>query len=211
MKYAALALLFAAATPAYAQDFSFSTFRNELNSGALDTAPGLTPEPDFFQSVRLAGGLEMRPDRMTMEGLSKIFGVVQQTYQHVGYTTTWLCFSHAGRRLWFLADETYETRKEAYVSTIIDEPADPATDALFLCGDDPKAMLGKQDVLPTIGATLAELNAFYKATMPLGTTYLSAYADDGDDESGHDSRLVYYRLKDGVVDAISISGGAVIE
>ena len=210
MKYAALALLLAAATPACAQDFPYSPLAVELQSGAFEGAPNLSPPPDYFHSIKLAGGLELRLDRFTMEGMSEVFGTSQQTYQYVGYTTSWLCFTDAGRRVWYIADQTYETREDVYVSQIIAEPADPATDAMFLCKPEPKAMLGKQAALPMIGATRAELNAFYKADLPPGTAYAFSSASNSDDmtASDHETKTVYYRLKDDVVDAMSIAAAA---
>lgn len=210
MKYVALALLLAAATPACAQDFLYSPLAVELQGGAFEQAADLSPSPDYFSSIKLAGGLDLRLDRFTMEGMTKVFGMSQQTYQYVGYTTSWLCFTDAGRRVWYIADQTYETRDDVYVSQLIAEPADPATDAMFLCQPEPKAMLGKQAALPTIGATLAELNAFYKTDLPAGTLYAFGSASNYEDKTitQHDVKTVYYRLKDDVVDAMSIAAGA---
>jgi hypothetical protein len=210
MKFLPLVLLLSAATPAFAgNDFPFSTFRNELDAGVLDTALEIEPSADYLGTVDLVGGFNLALDRTPIDVLAEVFDVAPQTYQHVGYTMTWVCFTDAGRRVWYLADTTYETRDDIYVGAIIDEPSDPAIDALFLCTPEPKAMLKLQVNLPTVGTTLAELSAFYKVTIPEGTRYLSGYADTDDGEEGttYISKAVSYRLTDGVVDAVSIGGG----
>jgi hypothetical protein len=210
MKFLALVLLIAAATPALAgNDFPFSNFRNELDTGVIETALKIEPSADYLGTVDLVSGLNLALDRTPIDVLAKVFDVAPQTYQRVGYTTTWVCFTDAGRRVWYLADTTYETRDDIYVSAIIDEPADPAIDALFLCTPDPKAMLKRQAALPMVGATLAELSAFYKIAIPEGTRFLSGYADtdDGEESTTYISKAISYRLTNGVVDAISIAGG----
>jgi hypothetical protein len=210
MKYLALVLLLAAATPALAgDDFPFSTFRNELEPGVVDTALRIDPSTEYLGTVDLVSGLNLALDRTPIDVLAKLFDVAPQTYQRVGYTMTWVCFTDAGRRIWYLADTTYETRDDIYVSAIIDEPADPAIDALFLCKPEPGAMLKTQAALPTVGATTAELSAFYKVAIPEGTRYLGGYTDTNDGEVGttYISKAVSYRLTDGIVDAVSIAGG----
>jgi len=190
------------ATPAFAGDeFPYPTLYNELQADGLEDAPEIDPSPDFNGTVDLMGGLNIVLDLTPMNVLTTTFDVGPQTYQHLGYTTTWACFTHAGRRVWYIADLTYETRDGTFISNIIDEPSDPATDALFLCKPEPEAMLRENAALPSIGTTLAQLNAFYKASMPQGTHYVSGYADHTDG-----SVTVYYRLTDGIVDAISIAG-----
>ncbi len=135
MKRFALALLMAAlATPAFAQDFGFgySSFLAELGrEGRWDNTVELQPEPGFFDRIELAGGMKIALGRTSLFDLSTAFGNGVQTYQYVGYTTSWLCYAHAGRRIWFIADLTYETSDEVNVGAIVDEAADPVTDALF--------------------------------------------------------------------------------
>lgn len=204
MKYVLLALLLAAATPAFAgDDFPYPTLSNELDADGLENAPQIDPSPDFNGTVDLVGGLNLALDRAPMSAVTESFDVGPQTYQHVGYTTTWACFTDAGRRVWYIADQTYETRDDVYVGTIIDEPSDPVTDALFLCKPEPKAMLEKNPALPAIGTTLAKLNTFYKVTIPEGTRYLVGYG-----ESSQGSISVHYRLTDGIVDAMSVAGSS---
>jgi hypothetical protein len=209
MKSPVLALLFVVATPVFAQeDFPFSAFRNELDAGLSDTAPPLSPSPGFDGTIHLAGGLPVALDRTPLSALSDAFDVAPQTYQHVGYTTSWVCFTSAGRRVWYLADLTYETRDDAFIGTIIDEPADPATDGLFLCREEPAAMPAPHPEVPAIGSMLAELNAFHTVTMRSSTRYAggnSAYVPP--DGTPSISRTIYYRLTGDVVDALSIGGG----
>ena len=207
MKSIAFALLLAAATPTFAQDFLYSTLEAELASGVLDSAPEIEPSPDFLGTLDLAGGLNIALDRTPMNVVTTTFDVAPQTYQYIGYTTTWACFTAGGRRVWYIADQTYEIRDDIYISTIVDEPADPATDEMFRCKPEPKAIPKAHPALPAIGSTLAELNAFYKVTMPAGTRYFGGYGSPTTDVT----TSVYYRLTDGVVDAISIAGGYAFE
>jgi hypothetical protein len=204
MKYLVLVLLLAATTPALAgDDFPYPTLSNELDIDGLETAPEVDPSPEFNGTVDLASGLNIVLDLTPMDVVTKAFDVGPQTYQHLGYTTTWACFTNSGRRVWYIADLTYETRDDTYISNIIDEPSDPVTDALFLCKPEPKAMLQKNPALPSIGVTLAEINAFYKTSIPQGTRFIT----------GHGYRpgggvAFHYRLTDGVVDAMSVTGNA---
>jgi hypothetical protein len=208
MKSLVLALLLAAAcTPAIAQQFPYPAFGAELDEeDSWDDAVELQPEPNFFDKIELAGGMKIALDRTSIFDLSEKFGNAVQTYQHVGYTTTWLCYSHAGRRVWYIADLTYETTDEVNFGSIIDEPADPVTDKLFLCPDVPEAMLATQPSLPTVGATRAELEARFKLAIPPGTTRVGGMRDSATEaNSDYDMRIVYYRLKDDVVDAVLIA------
>jgi hypothetical protein len=204
MKVLLLALLLAVATPALAgDDFPYPTLSNELDADGLEDAPEVDPSPDLIGTVDLVGGLNLDLDRTPMNVVTTMFGVGPQTYQHLGYTTTWACFTDSGRRVWYIADLTYETRDDTYVSHIIDEPDDPVTSALFLCAPEPKAMLKMNAALPSIGTTLAELNTFYKAAIPDGTRFITGY---GDRPNG--SVAFRYRLTDGIVDAISVAAVA---
>lgn len=204
-----LALLLAgAAAPAFAADFPYSTFGAELEAeDSLDDAVALAPEPGFFDKVDLAGGMQIALDRTSIYDLSDAFGNAPQTYQRVGYTTVWLCYTDAGRRVWYMADLTYETTDEVNISTVIDEAADPATDDLFRCIPEPRAMLARQASLPMVGATRAELEARFKTTLPPGTRYAYASKDNSEVEGVriYDMKTVYYRLTGDVVDAISIA------
>lgn len=204
MKYLALALLLAAATPAVAgEDFPFPTLTNQLDADGLVDAPEVDPSPDFNGSVDIVGGTNIVLDLTPLNVITALFDVGPQVYQHLGYTTAWACFTAAGRRVWYIADNTYETRDDTYIGSIIDEPDDPATSALFLCKEEPKAMLKENPALPAIGTTLAELNAFYKTSIPADARFVTGYADN--DEN---SVVIYYRLTDGVVDAMQIGGSA---
>ena len=208
MKNFALALLMAATTSsALADDFTYSTFLNYLAlESSWDKAVELVPEPGFFDKIELAGGTKISLDRTSLFDLSTAFGNGVQTYQYAGYTTSWLCYTHAGRRIWFLADLTYETTDEVNVGVIIDEPSDPLTDALFLCAPEPKAMLAKQPTLPTIGATRAELEARFKLNIPEGATLAGGMRNSAREGSGiYDMKIVTYRLTNGIVDAIHIA------
>ena len=108
----------------------------------------------------------------------------------------------AGRRVWYIADLTYETRDDIYVNQIIDEPADPATDAIFRCEPEPGAMIAARTALPTVGASLAGLNEYYGTKLPEYTSYVRAHA-----QTDILSKIAYYRLANGTVDAVSIAGG----
>jgi hypothetical protein len=208
MKRLVLALLLVAAAPAFAADFPYSTFGVELEAeDGLDDAVALAPEPGFFDKVDLAGGMQIALDRTSIYDLTDAFGNAPQTYQRVGYTTVWLCYTDAGRRVWYMADLTYETTDDIKISIIVDEPADPATDDLFLCLPEAKAMLAKQASLPVVGATRTDLEARFKATVPPGTRHAFASKDNSEVEGVkiYDMKTVYYRLKGDVVDAISIA------
>jgi len=211
MKFALflLALCAAAAvTPASAiSGFSYPTLMAEFDvEGSWDNAVEITPEPGFFGAIKLAGGLNISLGRTALQDIAHAFGNGIQTYQYAGYTTSWLCYTHAGRRIWFIVDLTYETTDDVNVATIIDEPSDPATDAIFLCGDEPRAMLVKPDTLPVVGATRDELNARFKAQIPAGTTRVTGMSDAATEGSGiYDMKIVTYRLKDNVVDAVHIA------
>ncbi len=209
MKHLAFALLLVAATPAPAADFPFSTFGAELESGVLEDAPELTLATSAIGPLMLQGGLRLQIDRTPMSVLTDTFDIAPQTYQRVGYTTVWVCFTDAGRRVWYTADLTYETRDDIYVSNVIDEPADPATDTIFGCKPEPKAMLAKQQVLPTIGATLADLSTLFATDIPAGTRITGghAYSPHSEAATTYESRAAYYRLINGTVDAVSIAGG----
>ena len=66
-------------------------------------------------------------------------------------------------------------------------------------------MLAKQPALPVVGATLTELNGFYEGSMPDDTTHAVGSAD-GVTATAYSIKTVYYRLNEGVVDAVSIAG-----
>jgi hypothetical protein len=209
LKRFVLALLFVAlAAPAFAgTDFPYSSFGAELDKeGSWDNAVELTPEPGFFGTVDLAGGMKISLDRTSLLDISAAFGNAVQTYQYVGYTTSWLCYTAAGRRVWFIADLTYETTDDVNVGSITDEPADPATDELFRCLPEPKAMLARQATLPVVGASRDELNARFKANIPSGATQAGGMRDSAAEGNGvYDTKIVTYRLTNDVVDAIRIA------
>lgn len=115
---------------------------------------------------------------------TEAFGNAVQTYQHLGYTATWLCYTDAGRRVWCIADLTYETTEDVNVGTIIDELANPVTDALFLCLPEPRAMPAKQASLPTIGATRRDLEARLKLDIPPGTPLAGGMSDTATEGNG---------------------------
>lgn len=166
-RLAAILLLMVSASPSLAgDDFPFPALSNELDANGLVDAPEIDPSPDYDGSVGLVGGVNLVLDLTPMSVVTTLFDIGPQTYQHLGYTTTWACFTDAGRRVWYIADLTYETRDDTYIANVIDEPDDPATSALFLCKPEPRAMLEKNPALPAIGTSLAELNAFYKTSIP---------------------------------------------
>ncbi|MEO6013187.1 MAG: hypothetical protein ABIQ30_06330 [Devosia sp.] len=197
-----------AVTPTLAASgFSYPTLLAEFDvEGSWDNAAEIKPEPGFFGTIKLAGGLNISLDRTPLQDIAHAFDTGIQTYQYAGYTTSWLCYTHAGRRVWFIVDLTYETTDEVNVSMIIDEPADPVTDALFLCADQPGAMLTKPGALPVIGTTRDELNTRFKAQIPAGATRVTGMSDAAIEDSGiYDMKIVTYRLKNDAVDAIYIA------
>ena len=202
----ALFLTMVATSSFAASDFPYSTFGAELEvEGSWDNAVELAPEPGFFDKIELVGGMKVSLDRTSIFDLSDAFGNAPQTYQHVGYTTVWLCYTDAGRRVWYMADLTYETTEEINVGSIIDEPADPATDALFLCVPEPRAMLAKQASLPTVGATVSDLEARFKLDIPPGTTRAGGMNSAAEDNAPYDMKIVTYRLNADIVDAVHIA------
>lgn len=197
-----------AVTPALAASgFSYPTLLAEFDiEGSWDNVAEIKPEPGFFDTIKLAGGLEIQLDRTPLSAISDAFGNGIQTYQYVGYTTSWLCYISAGRRIWFVTDLTYATTDDVNVGTIIDEPSDPTTDAIFLCGEEPRAMLTEPPTLPVVGATRDELNTRFNAQIAPGATRVSGMSDAAREGSGiYDMRIVTYRLKDDVVDAVYIA------
>jgi len=111
----------------------------------------------------------------------------------------YLCFRNAGVRIIYLADD-------GVIDWIVAEPANSKTDTHYGCTDQPTSYLGLHEGYPELGATMADLEAHFGVDLADGTDREIFHIDE-EFESYSSVRNIYYRLKDGVVDGISLAYG----
>ena len=188
-----LACLFAlACAPALAgsYDFAIDGMIKEIDLDLWGNAEVHTPEDPrsmWFFNGRMGH---------TLEELKGPGGTIMPVpaYNEV---TAYLCHRNAGVRIIYLAGDDV-------IDWIVAEPADARTDAHYGCTDQRTSYLGLHEGYPQLGATIADLEAHFGVDLADGT-HREIFHIDEEFESYSSVRNIYYRLKDGVVDGISLA------
>lgn len=133
----------------------------------------------------------------SLERVQAAFGGTIVTPAEHAEADGFLCYLSAGNRVLYLA-------KGGEVDWIVAEPRNPAHDAHYQCTASPDARLSLNHGFPQLGATAADLSAHFAVDLEEGSDREIFFIEE-EFESYSSVRTVYYRLRDGVVDGISLA------
>jgi hypothetical protein len=133
----------------------------------------------------------------SLDRVQKAFGGTIVTTAEHAEVDGFLCYLSGGNRVLYLASEDK-------VDWIVAEPGNTKHDASYHCTESPDARLSLNDGFPQLGATTAELRAQFDVGLEQGNDREIFFLEE-EFESYSSVRTVYYRLRNGVVDGISLA------
>lgn len=133
----------------------------------------------------------------TLEEVQRAFGGVITIGADNEAVDGYVCYRYGDSRILYLADD-------GEVDWIVAERSKVDSDPHYGCTDQPNARLRLNEDFPQLGATTAELEAHFGVDLAAGNDRELFYQLE-ENESYDATRTIYYRLKDGIVDGISLA------
>lgn len=189
-----LACLFAlACAPALAgsYDFAIDGMIKEIDLDLWGNAGVHTPEDPLSMAFSAVGM------GWPLADVQRAFGGTIVEGAEYAEVDGYACYLSAGNRILYLADDVD-------VDWIVAERANPAHDSHYGCAEAPNARLSLNEDFPQLGATIADLETHFGVDLKDGTDREIFHIDE-EYESYSSVRNIYYRLKDGIVDGISLA------
>lgn len=179
------------ASPALADDYSYAVdgILKDIYSGRWSEEEPPTPQGQKV-FVSLPGMGE------TLDALQERLGGVITMAADGEPIDGYLCYRDGGIRVFYLA-------RDEVVDWIVAEPANPTTDAVYHCVDQPSARAQFATGFPALGATTADVAAWYNQSLAQIAPYQAFFLEETL-ANGSRNHTVHYRFTEGVVDGISI-------